>query len=223
MSLRALAVASCLLFGSPAWAATDDIPENLQGKWVDQGEACDYTGGPIVISATTLVYSDGKIDDVFFAAEDGSDGAIHHRDPGDSADYAYVAATDMLLFHPEGLGAGSAFSMVRCQQLGGVSERRCGWLAYITPGNWQLVDADRTWVLSERGDDRGATIPVMDMVPHFDLEQYVSTGTYYGYGCACMTVTTDGAEGRVLGIASSRRLPLATCEADRSLPPLSDW
>jgi hypothetical protein len=212
-----------LLLAVPAYAAEDDVPEAIQGKWVSEGETCDAVGEPLVVSATTLVYADGTIDDVFFSPEDGADGAIHFREEGVVINYEYIEDRDLLVFHPEGFGMGSAIPMLRCQGPAGIPERRCGWLAHITPGNWQLIDADRTWVLSERGDDRGAIIPVMDMVPDFDLEQYVSTGTYYGYGCACMTVTTDSAQGRVLSIASSKRLPLATCQADKSLPALSDW
>ena len=43
---------------------------------------------------------------------------------------------------------------------------------------------------------------------------------YYGYGCACMTMTTDSAQDRILAITSSKREPLATCQADPSLPAI---
>lgn len=220
MSVRALAVVACLLLGSPAWAASDDIPENLQGKWADQGKACDHTGRPVVISATTLVYSDGKLDDVFFTPGEGSNGVIHLVGEGLVASYDYFEATDTLVFHPEGLGTGSALPMARCQERTSILERRCGWLTNLTPGNWWLVDGDRTWVLSAQGESSVAVNTVMDMVPLFDPEQYVSTGTDYGYGCTCMTVTTDGAQDRILGIASSKREPLARCQADPSLPAI---
>lgn len=47
---------------------------------------------------------------------------------------------------------GSAFPMMRCPELV-ATERRCGWLANLTPGDWSLIDAQRTWKLSERADD----------------------------------------------------------------------
>jgi hypothetical protein len=218
--LRILTVLATLLAAMPAWAADDDIPENLQGRWVSEGEACDASGAPMTISATTLVYADGTIDDVFFSPEDGSNGAIHLREEGVVSNYDYVEATDTLVFHPEGFGMGSAFAMVRCQERTSILERRCGWLANLTAGNWWLVDADNTWILSEKGDDSPAVTTVMDMVPAFDEAQYVSTGKYYGYGCACMTVTTDSAQDRILAITSSKREPLATCQADQSLPAI---
>ena len=58
----------------------------------------------------------------------------------------------------------------------------------------------------------------MDMVPDFDPAEYVSTGEYTGYGCTCMTVSTDGS--RITAIASVRREPLATCKADPFLPAI---
>lgn len=62
----------------------------------------------------------------------------------------------------------------------------------------------------------------MDRVPGFDPEQFVSTGSYYGYGCACLNVATDAAQGRITAIATSQRLPLATCKTDKSLPKLAN-
>ena len=222
--MRLLAFFLLMLPAMPAFAAVDDVPEHIQGKWVSQGETCDAAGAPLVISATTLVYPDGTIDDVFFSPEDGADGALLFREEGVVTSYEYVEAADMLIFHPEGFGMmGADLPMVRCPEPADALERRCGWLANLTPGDWWLVDRDRTWVLAAAGDDNAATIPVMDRVPGFDADQFVSTGTYYGYGCACLNVATDEALGRITAIASSRRLPLATCEADRSLPPPGDW
>jgi hypothetical protein len=216
--LRLLAVCLVLLTAAPACAAAGDVPEAIQGKWVDKGEACDASSTAAVISATTLVYPDGTIDDVVFTPDDG---VMRIRE--EATAYEYVAADDMLLFRPEGFGMGSAFPMVRCPEPAAATERRCGWLANLTPGDWWLVDAERTWVLSAQGDDNAVTIAVMDRVPGFDPDQFVSTGSYYGYGCACLTVATDSATGRISAIASSKRLPLATCEADASLTALSDW
>lgn len=211
-----------LLLATPAYAASDDVPESIQGKWVGEGAACDTLGAPMVISATTLVYANGMIDDVFFSPEDGSDGTIHFREEGEVSNYEYVAEEDVLVYHPEGFGMGSALPMFRCPEPADF-ERRCGWLANPTPGNWWLIDADGTWTLSSQGDDNATTTAVMDRVPAFDADEFVSTGRYYGHGCACLTVATDPDEDRVLAIGTSRRLPLATCEADPSLPAPADW
>lgn len=216
--MRFLALFLVLALCIPAYAAEDDVPEAIQGKWVGQDEACDAVGAPMVISADTLVHADGTIDDVYFAPEDS---AIRIRE--EAVNYEYVADDDRLVFHPEGFGMGSAFLMQRCPDAVAASERRCGWLANLTPGDWWLVDADRTWILAEQGDDLAATIPVMDRVPGFDPAHYVATDDNHGYGCACLTVATDSVLGRITAIASSKRLPLATCQADTSLPPLSDW
>lgn len=215
--LRNLVLLATLLPATLVYAAEADIPENLQGRWVDQNESCEASTSAMVVSATTLVYADGTIDDVYFSPDEN---AIRIREEGVS--YEYIEADDKLLFRPEGFGMGSVFPMQRCQDRTSVLERRCGWLANLTPGDWWLIDADRTWTLSEQGK-YGETIAVMDMVPSFDTAEFVSTGTDYGYGCACMTVTTDSAQGRVLGIASSKRLPLTTCQVDTTLPALSDW
>lgn len=217
MALRSLVLLVALLPATLAYAASNDIPEALQGRWVDKGGSCEAGGKAMALSATTLVYPDGTISDVFFAPEDS---AIRIRE--EATNYEYVADDDTLLFHPEGFGMGSSFPMSRCPEPTGQMERRCGWQANLSAGEWRLVDADRSWILTTQDDDNATTLAVMDMAPDFDAEQFVSTGTYYGYGCACMTVTTDTALGRITAIASSQRLPLATCAADKSLPPIAD-
>lgn len=221
--MRLLAVFLLLALSMPAYAASDDVPEAIQGKWVGKNLSCNAIGAPMVISATTLVYADGRIDDVFFSPEDGADGTIHFLQEGEVTNYEYVADSDMLIFHPEGFGMGTALPMVRCPEPAGPFERRCGWLAHPAPGNWWLIDRDRTWTLSAQGDDNPVVTAVMDRVPGFDTDEFISTGRYYGHGCACMTVVTDPAEGRVLAIGTSKRLPLATCQADKALPALDDW
>jgi hypothetical protein len=220
--VRALTIFLALVLAAPAVAAQGDVPQAIQGRWVDEGIPCDALGAPVVISATTLVYADGRIDDVVFSPSDGSDGVIRHRAEGEVSNYEYVETGDRLIYHPEGFGMGAAFAMVRCPEPS-TTENRCGWVANLAPGEWWLVDRDRTWILSARGDDSPAVVAVMDRVPDFDAAQFTSTGDHYGYGCACMSVVTDTAQDRIIAITSSRRLPLATCEADTALPALADW
>jgi hypothetical protein len=218
MLLRLLLAACLSICPAIAYAAQDDIPEHLQGKWVDRGESCDASGQPIVISATSMIYPDGRLSAVYFASKDS---AIRIHEEG--TNYEYVEGEDLLVFHPEGFGMGSAFPMVRCPEPIGSASRRCGWLANLAPGDWWLVDGDRTWVLAKQGDDNAATTAVMDRVPAFDTEQFVRTGNYYGYSCACLTAVADGTLGRITAIVSSQRLTLATCKADETLPVFGSW
>ena len=208
--MRRLAVLLLLVSTLPAFAADGDVPEAIQGRWVGEGEACKAA---TVVSATTLVYADGRIDDVVYSGEEGV-----FRIREEAVAYEYVEADDRLLFRPEGFGMGSAFPLTRCPEPVVATERRCGWLANLSPGNWSLVDADAVWTLSAAGEEGPEILAVMDMVPAFDPAEFVSTGTYTGYGCACMSVTTNGA--RISAIASTKREPLATCKADPSLPAI---
>lgn len=72
-----------------------------------------------------------------------------------------------------------------------------------------------------QGDADGAGAKGIENAPDFDEKQFVETnnpGSGYGYGRACMSVTTDAATERITEIFSGETKPLATCEADTSLP-----
>lgn len=90
---------------------------------------------------------------------------------------------------------------------------RCGWLDNPTPGNFWLTDRDGEWILATQGSDG---VPGMDEMPDMSTEGWVATNGSYGYGCACIDMTTDG--GAVTAIARSRPIPLAKCRADPTLP-----
>lgn len=94
-------------------------------------------------------------------------------------------------------------------------ERRCGWLDNPTPGNWSLVDRDGEWIMSAQG---GYQARGMDQMPDMSTAGEVLTNGNYGYSCACMTVRTDRASGRITRIMSARPIPLAQCRSDRRLP-----
>lgn len=101
------------------------------------------------------------------------------------------------------------------------AETRCGWYWNPTPGNLWLLDKDATWTITSQGDADGAGAKGIENAPDFDQSQFVETnnpGSGYGYGCACMSVTTDAATERITEIFSGEIKPLATCEADKSLP-----
>ena len=96
------------------------------------------------------------------------------------------------------------------------TELRCGWLDNPTPANWWLVDRDGTWIIGMQG---GYQADGMENLPFLDEENYVRTNGYYGYGCACLDVTTDPVDQRILVIEDGEALPLNVCTTDPSLPP----
>lgn len=93
-------------------------------------------------------------------------------------------------------------------------EKRCGWLANPTPGNWWLNDRDGEWLLAEQG---GYQAKGMDDMPDMSSAGWVETNGPHGYGCACLTVETDRAKHRISRVIAATPLPLARCKADRSL------
>ena len=92
--------------------------------------------------------------------------------------------------------------------------RRCGWLSNPTPANWWLTDSDGQWVLGTQGSEQA---PGMDDMSDMTTAGWVETNGYYGYGCACMTITAD-ADGRVTRVSNAVPKPLKQCRADRKLP-----
>lgn len=95
-------------------------------------------------------------------------------------------------------------------------ERRCGWIHNPTPANWWLIDRDGRWDIAFQGEARP---PGMDEIPDLTTREWVRTNNWYGYGCACMSVTTDPAARRILSIGTVQQIPLARCRGDRALPP----
>lgn len=95
-----------------------------------------------------------------------------------------------------------------------IPEKRCGWLSNPTPANWWLTDRDGEWTLGVQG---GYQAPGMDDLPDMSTKGWVETNGSYGYGCACLTVTTDRKSGRVTRIFGGRSVPLKQCRADRRL------
>ena len=93
-------------------------------------------------------------------------------------------------------------------------EKRCGWLVNPTPANWWLVDRQDQWTLGVQG---GYQAPGMEELPDMSTGGWVETNGSYGYGCACLSVTTDRKSGRVTRIFSGRSVPLKQCRADRRL------
>jgi hypothetical protein len=94
------------------------------------------------------------------------------------------------------------------------AERRCGWLANPTPANWWLTDRDGEWTLGAQG---GYQAPGMDGMPDMTTRGWVETNGSYGYGCACMTVSTDRRTMHVTRLYAATPVPLRQCRNDRTL------
>lgn len=96
-------------------------------------------------------------------------------------------------------------------------ERRCGWLDNPTPGNWFLTDRFGSWDIGLQGGFQARGIENIDLQ---NEREYVRTNGNYGYGCACMDVTTQrsGDTGRITSIRQFRQLPLKQCLEDPHLP-----
>ncbi|MFZ3008177.1 MAG: DUF4087 domain-containing protein [Phenylobacterium sp.] len=95
-------------------------------------------------------------------------------------------------------------------------ELRCGWIANPTPGNWWLTDSAGEWVIGLQG---GSQAQGMDEIPDLSAADWVVTnGSSYGYGCACLRVTTDPKAKQITRIHSVTQKPIKACRADKKLP-----
>jgi len=95
------------------------------------------------------------------------------------------------------------------------AEQRCGWIDNPTPANWSLVDREGEWIIGSQG---GRQAEGMDLIPDLTGRNWTRTNGSYGYGCACMSVSTDRAERSIVAIRSVRQLPLSKCRKDPGLP-----
>ena len=100
------------------------------------------------------------------------------------------------------------------QQTPAGAERRCGWLSNPTPANYWLTDRDGEWTIMAQG---GYQAEGWDELPDMTVRGWVRTNGNYGYGCACMTVTTDRANMRVTRLHAAAPVPLRQCRADPRL------
>ena len=98
---------------------------------------------------------------------------------------------------------------------GARTEKRCGYLSNPTPANWWLTDRDGEWIISAQG---GYQAEGLDVLPEdFYEEGWVRTNGYYGYRCACLTVTTDRTEMRIRRILAGEPLTMKRCKADKAI------
>lgn len=93
-----------------------------------------------------------------------------------------------------------------------VFETRCGWFSNPTPSNAWLTDRHGEWLISVQGGYQAE-----GDWPAFKDSQWVKTNINYGYGCACMKVTTSRAEMKIVSIQSAFAKPISACRRDRAL------
>ena len=98
-----------------------------------------------------------------------------------------------------------------------VSETRCGWFSNPTPANAWLNDATGEWTIGEQGGYQAE-----GDWPDFKPSQWVKANGEYGYGCACMTVTTNKSEMHILKILKAWPRPLSACKKDKALKKPQD-
>jgi Protein of unknown function (DUF4087) len=98
------------------------------------------------------------------------------------------------------------------------AEKRCGWIVNPTPGNWWLNDKDGQWNIMAQG---GFQAKGMNRIPDLTGKQWVATnGPSYGYGCGCVTGTTNASDAsnlKFVKITAFKQRSLASCKADSKL------
>lgn len=92
------------------------------------------------------------------------------------------------------------------------AETRCGWLVNPTPANVWFYDKDGEWTIGVQGGYQAEG----DWA-EFNDKQWVKTNVNYGYGCTCMSVTTDKSEMKILTISNAKARPLSACRKDKKL------
>jgi hypothetical protein len=99
-------------------------------------------------------------------------------------------------------------------------ERRCGWISNPTPGNWDFIDKDGDWTIS----DQGGGDSVLDGLPEDRPDGkrwWVKTqDSGYGYGCMCLNVQVDKKDKKVVKIDGGKSLPIVKCRQDRATKKL---
>lgn len=224
-------VAIAVIMGSVPPAAADDtaqIPPSWLGNWAIGGK-CASGADLLTITAGTAGFGAGSPDPVYFSPVDGSfgKGAILWKEEGVVSNIEYLDEKDAMVFRAEGFGGGGPQTLyLRCAATEATAsparEHRCGWLANLTPNDLWLVDRDKTWTITAQlagGDDAKG----VEKVPDFVKKDFVTTQGDYGYGCACLDVTTELASERITEVFGGKILPIRQCSKDKSLPALSKW
>lgn len=96
-----------------------------------------------------------------------------------------------------------------------VRETHCGWFVNVTPGNFELDDAQGQWTLAQQG---GYQAEGLDALPDMSAKGWVETNGPHGHSCACMTMSVDHTTLLVTHLYSARPVPLKQCRANRHLP-----
>jgi hypothetical protein len=109
----------------------------------------------------------------------------------------------------------AAAASAQAAPAGSETARRCGWVHNPTPANWWLFDGHGEWILSTQGGEQASG---MDDMPDLSTSGWVETNGHYGYGCACMDITSAPGTLQVVAIANVVPKPLKQCRRDKALP-----
>jgi hypothetical protein len=108
-----------------------------------------------------------------------------------------------------------------CFSLSVKAELRCGWLVNPTPANWWLNDKDGTWIISAQGgytlDDES-----WNNMPEIQDEGYIKTNGNYGYCCACLNVSVDKKNKKILKVKGGKQIDLKRCQQDKNLSKVTE-
>lgn len=94
-------------------------------------------------------------------------------------------------------------------------EKRCGWIANPTPGNYWITDAQDTWTMAVQG---GYQAEGLDKLQYPNNDQYVETNGNYGYFCGCVSANFNKETLYVEFIKNASAELLKTCLEDPNLP-----
>lgn len=132
---------------------------------------------------------------------------------------AFLCAAGILSFTiQQNVAASDSNSESVASESSAKPEVRCGWVSNPTPANWWLNDKDGEWTIGVQGGYQASGAAL----PDFGKKWIVTNSGGHGYGCGCITATTDKKEMRILKISKATVRPLSACRKDKNLKEPKD-
>lgn len=89
---------------------------------------------------------------------------------------------------------------------------RCGWLEKSMSSGAKISDSDGVWTIKT-----DATGTADGDLPKFNSDQWITSSSRGGYGCACLRLVANESTHEVVKIISSSTRPLLACRKDKKL------
>ncbi|MFN8846275.1 MAG: DUF4087 domain-containing protein [Bdellovibrionales bacterium] len=91
-------------------------------------------------------------------------------------------------------------------------QKRCGWVASFSPGNWDFTDREGQWQMALQGvfEARGLNFE------GYENDEELVGGPQKKF-CACFKARVDKKKKHILEIKEIKNLPLNKCRTDKSL------